>query len=97
VISYVPDASSFGPLLLADEVVGRIAALSDALAEDRCIVPPHWRFETANMILVALRRKRIRRQHAHIGFQLIEGFEIPVDPDSTSAALGRTSSRSTTI
>jgi predicted nucleic acid-binding protein len=90
VIRYVTDACSIGPLLLEDEADRLIASLREALALSECIVPGHWHFEVANMVLMAMRRKRIEPAHGRAGLLRIASLDVPVDEQSTAHALDRT-------
>lgn len=89
-IRYVTDACSIGPLLLEDEADQLIVPLREALALSECVVPAHWPFEVANMVLMAMRRKRIEPAHGRAGLLRIAALEVPVDGQSTGNALDRT-------
>ena len=89
-IRYVMDASCIGPLLLKDEAHLLIAPLTEALARSECIVPAHWRFEVANMVLVAIRRNRITPAHARAGLTQIASLEVTTDIESIEVSLDRT-------
>ena len=89
-IRYVTDACGIGPLLLEDEADQLILPLREALALSECIVPGHWHFEVANMVLMAIRRRRIEPAHARAGLLRIASLDVPVDEQSTGQALDRT-------
>lgn len=89
-IRFVVDASSIGPILLQDEAKSLVAQLDEALVLGECIVPAHWHFEVANMILAAIRRGHIALSHARAGLAQIASLDVPSDHDSIEAAPGRT-------
>jgi predicted nucleic acid-binding protein len=90
VIRFVVDASSMGPLLLDDEVHELIGSLREALALGECIAPGHWPFEVSNMVLMAVRRKRIEPAHARSGLLRIANLGVPIDNHSFANAMDRT-------
>lgn len=89
-IRYVVDASSVGPLLLRDESANAVAEVVRSLARAECIVPAHWRFEVANMVLVAERAGRVDAETALADLSDFAKFAVEVDFASLGAAWDRT-------
>jgi predicted nucleic acid-binding protein len=90
-IRYVIDASSMGPLLLRDETSNAIAEIMQAVKRGECVVPAHWRFEVANMILVAQRRGRIDAEAATANLADLDLMPVVVDEASLDHVFDRTS------
>jgi predicted nucleic acid-binding protein len=90
-IRYVIDASSMGPLLLRDEMANAVAEVMLAIHRGECLVPPHWPFEVANMILMAERRGRIGAEQARANLADLDLMPIVVDHASLDHAFARTS------
>ncbi len=86
VIRYVIDASSVGPLLLRDESANTIAEVMRAIERGECIVPAHWRWEVANMVLVAERRGRIVADEAKRNLADLDMMPITIDDGSLDHA-----------
>jgi predicted nucleic acid-binding protein len=54
----VVDASVFAPFLLPDESDDALGELEDIISRNGALVPQHWPLEIANLLLMAVRRKR---------------------------------------
>lgn len=87
---YVIDASSVGPVLLRDESMNAIAEVARGLARGECVVPAHWRFEVANMLLVAERNGRMAPRTVDESLVDLDKMSVRVDADSLGAASGAT-------
>lgn len=87
---YVVDASAVGPVLLRDERSSAIPELMRALDRAECVVPPHWRYEVANMVLVAVRRGRIDEATAAADLSDFAMLPVQVDLESLDRAFDRT-------
>lgn len=89
-IRYVVDASAVGPVLLRDERSSAIPELMRALDRAECAVPPHWRFEVANMVLVAVRRGRIDAATAAADLSDFALLPVQIDIESLDRAFDAT-------
>ena len=89
-IRYVIDASSVGPLIIPDEAENLIPEVIPALKEGQCIVPAHWRFEVANLSLMAVRRRRAELSEVAVSLADLTQFTIPVDPATADLAWTQT-------
>jgi predicted nucleic acid-binding protein len=90
VIRYVVDASSVGPLLLRDEAANAVAEVARALSRGECIVPAHWRFEVANMLLIAERTGRVDAETVLADLSDFDKFSVEIDFASLGSAWDRT-------
>ena len=86
VIRYVVDASSVGPLLLRDEAANAVAEIARSLERGECIVPAHWRFEVANMLLVAERAGRVDAETVLADLADFDEFPVEIDFASLGSA-----------
>lgn len=89
-MAFVLDASCTIALALAENLLPDPAGLAERLARDGAIVPALWRFEVANGLLAAARRKRIGRDQALSILGDLEGLPISVDQAATKRAWGAT-------
>jgi predicted nucleic acid-binding protein len=89
-IRCVIDASSVGPLILPDEAENLIPGLVQALGDEVCITPGHWRFEVGNLALMAVRRKRVEVDDIVDGLNDLDAFTIATDTEGSDLAWGRT-------
>lgn len=64
------------------------AAILDRLARDGAVVPPIWRFEVANGLLVAVRRKRLEASRPVAILSEFNLLNIVVDSSSGDRAWG---------
>lgn len=78
-----------GPLLLRDEAKNAIAEVMLAIHRGECLVPVHWRFEVANMVLVAERRGRIDADQARASLEDLDLMPIAIDEASLDYAFVR--------
>ena len=85
-IRYVVDASSVGPLLLRDEAANVVAEVTRALSRGECIVPAHWRFEVANMLLIAERTGRVGTATVLADLATFDQFCVETDFASLGSA-----------
>ena len=87
----VLDASAFAPVVIADERDSLLPGLVDALTETGAItVPPHWRIEVANMILVASRRGRLKGEELTGAIHTAEAVIVDVDHAADESIYNRT-------
>jgi predicted nucleic acid-binding protein len=89
----VIDASVTMAWCFEDEATPDTEAVLDRLQQDEAIVPPLWRLEVANVLLVAERRRRITEAQAARFVGLLGQLPIRIDPSapdvSTLLGLGR--------
>jgi predicted nucleic acid-binding protein len=83
---FVIDASAIGPLVLPDEVHSMTEATSELILNAALVAPQHWRFETSNLILVALRRGRLNDAQRFTAIERLEQLEVAIDAQSTDQA-----------
>ena len=82
------DASAFAPVVIADERTNMLPGLLEALsATSGMIVPPHWRAEVTNMLLVASRKGRMTSDGLAGAIATIDAVIIEVDPISADRLL----------
>ena len=89
-IRYVVDASCIGPLVLRDEAANAIAEVLRALERGECMVPAHWRFEVANMLVMAERRGRIEPNTAAENLADLDALPIEIDAEPLAQAWSET-------
>jgi predicted nucleic acid-binding protein len=77
----VLDASFVGALMLPDEPDAPLA-VKERVARGPLIAPAHWPLESANMLHVAVRRRRIDRAGRDDALQQIDALGVSVDPGS---------------
>ena len=81
---FVLDCSVTMAWMFRDEATDATDRLRDMLDENRALVPALWPTETANALLAATRRKRIKREEwPRLRTQL---NALPIDIDPVSAA-----------
>ena len=82
-------ARRLGPLawVLPDEGNVYADALLDRLIAEGAVVPPIWPLEVGNVLLVALRRGRIRREELEAMVEQLTHLPIEVDLEATDHAL----------
>lgn len=83
-MSLVLDSSMTLAWCFEDERVPRVLAILDKVREDGAIVPPLWRYEVANGLLMALRRKRLDTNRLAAMLKAIGEFAIVEDEVSAS-------------
>lgn len=84
----VVDSSAIGIYLLPDEDADLLPGLTEALANWRLVVPPHWHFEVANLALVSTRRQRLQTDELPALAANLCALEIEVDSLDGSNAWG---------
>ncbi len=77
---HVIDASAMGPLIFEDEAHGQIGLLPELLENGACIVPVHWHFEVANLLLAGVRRGRATAKEATTILDLLAALPVETDP-----------------
>lgn len=85
-IRYVIDASSVGPLVLPDEAENLLPTVFEALTEEQCLAPAHWRFEVGNLGLMAVRRQRTDLQTVLANLRDLANFVVETDLQSSDLA-----------
>ncbi len=73
---FVLDASVTAAWCFADEATPASEALRDSLAERQAVVPTLWHAESANLLLVAERRKRITPDRCAELLELLDNLSI---------------------
>lgn len=73
-----------------DESTPASSALLESLPSRAAIVPALWRWETANALLVAERRRRIDAASAERFLRLLDRLPIRVDEEAAGHAIGET-------
>jgi predicted nucleic acid-binding protein len=78
-VSVVLDASAAGPILIPDESRALLPGLVEALADCSAVVPPHWRLEIGNLLLVARRRGRLSEADLKLALGTLLALSIEED------------------
>jgi len=65
-----------------DEITDASDAVLDRVGEEGAIVPSLWRFEVANGLLIAARRKRINSAYCDKVLARLAQLDIVTDPES---------------
>jgi predicted nucleic acid-binding protein len=86
VTGFVIDASAAAPLLFADEAARLAAHEYDLIIAGSLAAPRHWPFETANMVLIAQRRGRIRDTEKATCIQILRKLQVKIDEESEARA-----------
>jgi predicted nucleic acid-binding protein len=76
--------------VIPDEVTDHSRSILKTVSDKGAIVPSLWKIETANGLLVALRRGRINKQRLLWGISFYERLSIEVDPETLSGLWART-------
>jgi predicted nucleic acid-binding protein len=71
-----------------DEADRYADSVLDALASSDALVPPVWALEVGNVLLVAERRKRLKKADSIRFVELLAALPIRVDGDTRDRALG---------
>jgi predicted nucleic acid-binding protein len=80
VTSFVLDNALTMAWCFADEATGYTESLLDLLAEPHLIVvPPLWRYEVVNVLLMAVRKNRIAPARAREFIEDLQSFNIAID------------------
>jgi predicted nucleic acid-binding protein len=90
VTGFVFDASAFGPLIVPDEAADIIPGMLDLLNGQGAIVPQHWRLEIANLMRMAVRRKRLKEDEIPSLVNMLSDLAIEVDTATVNQAWGQT-------
>jgi predicted nucleic acid-binding protein len=83
---FVIDASVTGPLVLPDETQAMIPATFDLILHAALVAPLHWRFEIANLLLIAQRRGRINDAQRFTAIERLEQMDVAIDVQSGDQA-----------
>ena len=79
---FVVDASMTASWRLPDEQEELALACYQMLMTDEARVPPIWRFEVCNLLVMAERRNRIPSKYADTALRLLEDYPIVEDASS---------------
>ena len=85
---FVLDCSVTMAWMFRDEATDATDRLRDMLDENRALVPALWPTETANALLAATRRKRIKREEWPRLRTQLNALPIDIDPVSAARAWG---------
>ena len=86
-MAFVLDCSVALAWVLPDEGSAYADALLDRLVAEGAVVPPVWPLEVGNVLLVALRRRRIRQNELEPIIERLERLPIEIDLGATDHAL----------
>ena len=81
-MSVVLDSSITLSWYFEDERTEASHAVLQLVAEEGAVVPPLWRFEVANGLQMAVRRKRIDAAFRDASLEDLMKLEVATDPDS---------------
>ena len=85
-MSLVIDSSITLSWYFADEASSKSQAVLDEVGENGAVVPPLWRFEVANGLQMAVRRKRIDAAYRDDTLADLRILDVSVDPESSAHA-----------
>lgn len=83
---FVIDASAIGPLVLPDETASMRQQTLDLLSGAVLAAPQLWRFETANLLLVAMRRGRLNDIERFQAIERLDQLDVTIDASSGEQA-----------
>ncbi len=86
----VVDSSVTLALVLEDEFFPFADVLIDELAREGSVVPAHWSLETANALLMALKRGRIAPDKLLFAFESLDRYAPDIDTQTHIHACGAT-------
>jgi predicted nucleic acid-binding protein len=86
-MAFVLDCSVALAWMLPDEGNAYADGLLDRLVAEGAVVPPVWPLEVGNVLLVALRRRRIRQDELEPIIERLERLPIEIDIGATDHAL----------
>lgn len=86
---FVLDASTAASWAFEDEDDSRAARAFVRIEADVAVVPPLWKYEVLNTLIVSERRKRITSAETAVFQQDLSEMLIEVDSDESSTALLR--------
>jgi predicted nucleic acid-binding protein len=90
-VSFVLDCSAALPWVFADEVTAGTDRLLDELAAgEQALVPAIWPLELGNVLLGAMRKKRIDQAGVETFFSRLGDLEILVDVETADRAWDKT-------
>lgn len=89
-MSFVLDGSLALAWQFEDEQTEPILALLDRVVEDGAIVPPLWRYEVANGLQIAIRRRRIDARRRDRALAYLSALDISIDQESEMHAWSAT-------
>ena len=80
-MTIVVDASMTLAAVFEDEQTAKVLAVIDRVSIEGAIVPKIWRYEVANGLQVAIRRKRMTAAYRETCFERLKSLPILVDTD----------------
>ena len=86
-MSFVLDSSVALAWVLPDEGNPYADELLERLISEGAVVPPIWPLEIGNVLLIALRRRRIQQEEFETMVERLARLPIEVDTESTDHAL----------
>lgn len=90
-MSFVLDCSAVIPWVFGDEATPSTDLLLDEMAGgQKAWVPEIWRLEVGNVLIGAMRKKRIDQAGAEAFLSQLQELEIFVDPETSARAWGKT-------
>lgn len=90
-MSFVLDCSAVLPWVFGDEATGETDQLLDELAAgEQALVPGIWHLEVGNVLLGAMRKKRIDQAGVETFFSRLGDLEILVDAETADRAWDKT-------
>lgn len=90
-MNFVVDCSAVMPWAFGDEATAETDALLDELARGEVAwVPTIWHLEVGNVLLGAMRKKKIDQAGIEAFFSLLKNLEIVTDPETTARAWDKT-------
>lgn len=88
--AFIVDASAIGPLIVPDERADINPAMLELLESDGAVAPQHWRLEVANLMRMAVRRKRLDARDLPELVTMLRDLDIEIDDETGREAWGRT-------
>ena len=86
----IVDASAFGSLILPDERGDVIPEMLSALRAGSVIAPQHWPLEIANLMRMAVRRKRLDAVDFPEIVKKLRSAAVKIDTETSREAWGQT-------
>jgi predicted nucleic acid-binding protein len=85
-VSLVLDSSAAIAYCFDDEITPQVVAIFNRIIENGAVVPSLWRYEVANVLLLAERRGRVRPGFPQIAFDRFSETSIIIDEESDAQA-----------
>jgi len=89
-VSVVLDSSITIAWVFDDETTDAIRQVFEFVADSGAVAPAHWRLEVANVLTMAVRKKRIDTEFRRAALVDLALLEIGVDPHTDSRAWSET-------